>query len=64
MDIQYNGGNNYQSSQYGNARSSSALVNLLIDKGVVKTEGQANAILIIFIVLGFGFTIYTVVHQL
>ncbi|MEI8249497.1 MAG: hypothetical protein WCG07_03325 [Candidatus Taylorbacteria bacterium] len=59
MDMQFDTGSNYQ-GRSSSAQSDSAMVNFLINKGIAKTEGQANAILIAFIILGFGITIYTI----
>ena len=62
MEIQYsNDANNYQRSPIAtSAQSKSALVNFLINKHVVKTEGQANIVLVIFIIVGFAITIRTI----
>ena len=60
MDIQYNSDSSYQRPQYSAPQSKSSLVNFFLKKGIVKTEGQANAILVIFIVVGFAITIRTI----
>ena len=60
MDIQYNSDSSYQRPQYSSPQSKSALVSFLMKKGVAKTEGQANIILITFIVVGFAITIHTI----
>jgi len=60
MDIQYSTDSGYQRTSINEAQSKSALVNFLINKHIAKNEGQANAILVAFIVIGFAITIYTI----
>ncbi len=37
-------------------QSESAFANWLINKGIVKTEGAANALMLVFVAISFWFT--------
>ena len=43
-----------------NIQSDSAFAQFLINKGIAKDENSANAIMIIFVIISFAFSIYMV----
>ncbi len=41
-------------------QSDSVFANWLIKKGIVKNEAAANAVMIVFIIVGFSFSIFMI----